>query len=329
MSVVPMTAHELEAAILKPAERVGVRVETALLAELVAEMSDRPGALPMLQYALTELWDQQTDRTLTLAGYRGSGGLRGILSRRAEVVYGELGSDEQRVAMQVFLRLVRLGGGSVEARRRLPLSELSDLNLDPVALSEVLGAFGRHRFLSFDRDQVSGRATVEVAHEALFSEWDRLAGWIDRHRAALRRYATFEAAVEEWELARRDPDYLLSGSRLAEFQSWSHEGVLQLTRREREFLEAGLERDRSHQEVADERARRQSALERRARMGLVSLVTRSACSVVPRSRDHRAARRAEGQVALLHWGRVISASCSRTASTRPWPSSSWSEPTAS
>ena len=132
MNVVPMTAHELEAAVLKPAERAGVKAETALLAELVAEMADRPGGLPMLQYTLTELFDQQTDGTLTLAGYRGLGGLRGILSHRAEDVYAELGAEEQRVAMQVFLRLVRLGDGGVESRRQTPLSELTDLDLDPV-----------------------------------------------------------------------------------------------------------------------------------------------------------------------------------------------------
>jgi basic membrane lipoprotein Med (substrate-binding protein (PBP1-ABC) superfamily) len=271
LNVVPMTSHELEAAVLRPAELVGVKVETALLAELVAETADRPGGLPLLQYALTELFDQQTDRLLTLGGYRALGGLRGILSHRADVLYAELGAEEQRVTMQVFLRLVRLGQGTVDSRRRIPLSDLTDLELDPVALSKVLDAFGRHRFLSFDRDQVSGEATVEVAHEALFREWDRLAGWIDRHRTALRRHATFQAAVEEWEASGRDPDYLLSGSRLAEFDAWSHEGVLQLTGRERAFLEAGLGRERSSREQEVARLRQQGSLERRARVGMVAL----------------------------------------------------------
>ena len=69
----------------------------------------------------------------------------------------------------------------------------------------MLDAFGRRRLLSFDRDAVTRQATVEVAHESLFREWDRLAGWIDRHRAALRRYETFAAAADEWEAAERHP----------------------------------------------------------------------------------------------------------------------------
>ena len=107
--------------------------------------------------------------------------------------------------MQVFLRLVQLGHGTAESRRRLPLADLTDLDLDPVALSSVLDAFGRRRLLSFDREPVAGHATVEVAHESLFREWDRLAGWIDRHRAALRRFETFFAAADEWEASGRTP----------------------------------------------------------------------------------------------------------------------------
>ena len=304
LNVVPMTAHELEAAVLKPAERSGVKVETALLADLVADTADRPGGLPLLQYALTELFDQQTDRLLTLDGYRALGGLRGILSHRADVLYAELGAEEQRVTMQVFLRLVRLGQGTVDSMRRTPLSELTDLELDPVALSKVLDSFGRHRFLSFDRDQVSGHATVEVAHEALFREWDRLAGWIDRHRAALRRHATFQAAVEEWELSGRDSDYLLAGSRLAEFDAWSQEGVLQLTGTERAFLETGLERERSLEDREAQRVDRQQTLERRARLGRVALAVAIALFggalllvIVALQTPPR------DKVAVLHWGR--------------------------
>ena len=127
----------------------------------------------------------------------------------------------------------------------------TDLDMDPVALSEVLDAFGRNRLLSFDRDTVTGDATVEVAHEALLREWERLAGWIDRHRAALRRHETFTTAAEEWEAAGREPDYLVAGSRLTEFEAAIREGTLQLTGRERAFLEAST--DRRRDERADRR----------------------------------------------------------------------------
>jgi Novel STAND NTPase 1 len=52
---------------------------------------------------------------------------------------------------------------------------------------------------------------LEVAHEALLTEWGRLAGWIDRHRADLRRHQTLVAAIDEWEASDQHPDYLLAG----------------------------------------------------------------------------------------------------------------------
>jgi basic membrane lipoprotein Med (substrate-binding protein (PBP1-ABC) superfamily)/DNA-binding SARP family transcriptional activator len=271
VNVLPMTAHELEAAIVMPAEQVGVTIERSLLTEVIADAAGRPGGLPLLQYVMTELFDHRADSVLSHSSYRSLGGLQGVLSRQAEALFGQLDGDEQRVALQVFLRLVRLGEGTVESRRRTPLADLLDLDADPLALSKLLNLFGGHRLLSFDRDQFTGESTVEVAHEALFREWRRLAQWIDGHRAALRRRDWLVLAVEEWELAGRDSDYLLTGSRLTEFDSWRREGTLQLTKREQEFIEAGLARRQVEEEEADRVAGEQRRLRHLVALGAVAL----------------------------------------------------------
>jgi hypothetical protein len=157
-----------------------------------------------------------------------------------------------------------LGHGTTESRRRLSISDLTSLDLDPVLLSKVLESFGERRLLSFDRDATTEQATVEVAHEALFREWERLAGWIDRHRTALHRYASFSAATEEWEASERHPDYLLTGTRLAEFETWSREATLSITRKQREFLHAGLARQRDEQAAERARTDAERRLEQRA-----------------------------------------------------------------
>lgn len=272
LNVLPMTAREIGEAVTGPAERVGARVEPALAAELVADTAGQPGALPLLQFALTELFERQGAGELTLDGYRALGGLRGVVSRRAESLYGHLDAEERPAAMQVFLRMVRLGHGTEDARRRVPLSELTALDLDPVALSEVLERFGRHRLLSFDRDVASGHAIVEVAHEALLWEWERLAAWIEQYRADLGKHDTFLAAVGEWEASGRNEDYLLTGGRLAEYEAWSRRSTLRLTAGERAFLEAGLERRRVQETEESSRRDQERRLERRARSRLAGLV---------------------------------------------------------
>jgi len=272
VTVVPMSAADLEAAIVRPAGQVGVEVEPALLAQLTADTLEQPGALPLLQYALTELFERRAGPALTLAAYQAMGGLREAVARRAEELHGSLSRQGRHAALQVFLRLVRLEDGTGPTRRRVPLRELTDLELDAVALSEVLDAFGRHRLLSFDRDPVTGDATVEVAHEALLREWRRLADWIDRHRVDLRRHAALVAATREWQSSDHDPDYLFIGSRLAEYEAWTADSGLRLTAAERGFLEAGIARRDA--ELANETARRegQRRLERRARTRLWGLL---------------------------------------------------------
>ena len=83
-TVVPLTPEELERAIDGPAARVGVVPELALVAEMVADVSERPGALPLLQYALTELFEARRGDAMTLEAYREIGGVSGALVRRAE-----------------------------------------------------------------------------------------------------------------------------------------------------------------------------------------------------------------------------------------------------
>jgi basic membrane lipoprotein Med (substrate-binding protein (PBP1-ABC) superfamily)/DNA-binding SARP family transcriptional activator len=270
-NALPMTSDELEAAVVGPAERGGIDVEPALLAALVADAADRPGTLPLLEFALAELFDRRSGAALTLAGYRELGGIRGVLSRGAEQVYGALGRHEQDVAMQVFLHLVQLGVGTAESRRRLAVADLTSLDLDPVALSTVLDAFGERRLVSFDRDLVTQQATVEVAHESLFREWDRLAGWVDHHRAALRRYEALAASTDEWQTAGNHPDYLLTGTRLTEFEGWIESAAVQITDRQREFLVAGVDRRNTELEAERSRADAERRLERRARIRLLAL----------------------------------------------------------
>jgi basic membrane lipoprotein Med (substrate-binding protein (PBP1-ABC) superfamily)/DNA-binding SARP family transcriptional activator/class 3 adenylate cyclase len=272
VNVLPMTPPEIEEAVVEPARRTGVEVEPGLLAEMTGDTVHQPGGLPLLQYALTELFEQRAGGALTLKSYRRLGGIRGALSRRADEVFGELDADSREVVVQLFLRLVRIQDRGAPIRRRLPISDLTALDLDPVVLSDVLDSFGRSRLLSFDRDATTGNATVEVAHDALLTEWERLAGWIEDHRDDLQRHEGLASAAQAWETAGRDPDFLLTGSRLTDHEEWSRATDMRLTANERAFLDAAFDRRRRQETEEAERVHQQRRLERRARRRLVALV---------------------------------------------------------
>jgi serine/threonine protein kinase/ABC-type glycerol-3-phosphate transport system substrate-binding protein len=270
-AVTPMTPEELERAIVAPADQAGLVVEPRLLAEMIADVADRPGALPLLQYALTELAERAEGRTLTLDSYRRIGRVSGALARRAEQLFEAMSEQARDACRQLFLRLVTLGEGVEDTRRRVRRSELATL-ADPQTMEAVIETYGRHRLLSFDRDPDTREPTVEIAHEALLREWARLRAWIDDVREHLRQRARISSATTEWAQADRSQDYLMSGIRLAHAEEATQDGAIRLTDDEREFLDASVgHRDA---EAAAERMRqaRELGLERRARTRLTGLV---------------------------------------------------------
>ena len=120
-------------------------------------------------------------------------------------------------------------------------------------MTRVLDEFARHRLLTFDRDPVTRGPTVEIAHESLLSEWDRLADWVDECRADLEAHRRLATAVDEWSARGNDRDFLLTGARLARYDGWTDDPPVRLTEREQRFLADSV--DRSETELLAERRR--------------------------------------------------------------------------
>ena len=259
--VTPLTRDELERAIVRPAAAVGVELEPGLAADLEADVVDRPGALPLLQFALTELFERADGKRLSRESYAAIGGVAGAVGRRAEAVFAALDQASRDVARQLFLRLAAVGEGRNVAARRVVVDDLRSIEPTPERVDAVLEAFGRWRLLAFDRDPRTGRATVEPAHEALLTHWPRLAGWIQEAEEALWMEGRLEATATEWAAANRDPGFLLSGSRLDLFEAWSATTDIRLDALERELLEASLA-ERRRAESAETRSPRPGAAAR-------------------------------------------------------------------
>jgi WD40 repeat protein len=287
LAVATPSEDELAEAIERPAKRVGVRFEPGLVSQIIADIHDEPGALPLLQYALTELFAARTSNVLTLEGYLATGGVVGALGRRAEELYEGLDPRARAACRQVFLRLVSVDPAAQDTRRRVRRRELRQLELDADALEEILARYGEHRLLSFDREPLTRTPTVEVAHEAILSQWDRLRTWIEERREDLLLHGRLVEAVEEWEDAGRNPEFLPRAGRLAQFETWAEGTDLVLTAGEREFLTEA-------RAAADEAARRGARRRRAILAGFASLAAAAlvlaAFALVLRSRARDDAR---------------------------------------
>jgi WD40 repeat protein/DNA-binding SARP family transcriptional activator len=267
--VLPLSPAGLQQAITGPATKVGVHVHPDLVAHMVGDVTDQPGALPLLQYALTEVFDRRLDGVLDLATYELVGGVSGALARRAEDLHASLSEAGRRTTRELFLRLVTPGEGTEDTRRRVPRDELVSALPGAADLVEVYGAA---RLLSLDHDPLSGAATVEVAHEALLRAWQRLRGWVDGARDDLRTHRRLAAAAAEWAASGQDDSYLATGTRVQELEAWRAGTGVTLTAAEGQFLDASV-RARERREAAEaERSARERALEQRSHRRLRALV---------------------------------------------------------
>ena len=278
--VLPLNDEELEETITGPAYRVGAVLEEGLVETIIEDVREQPGALPLLQYALTELFERRDGALLTNAAYSDIGGTLGALAKRAEEVYLRFRKDGKEMARQMFLRLVTLGEGQEDTRRRILQTELLTLG-DRDVVEDVLDHFGRYRLLTFDRDEATRSSTVEVAHEALIRRWERLREWLIESREDVRLERQLLHSAEVWDEAGRDKSYVMGGTRLRQFEEWAQTTTLQLNQLELEYLDASLAVRREQEAIEKARQERERELERqKARNMRIAAVVFGVAAVV-------------------------------------------------
>jgi len=214
----PMTRGELRHAIIEPAHVKGLRLEDGLVERILDDVGNEPGNLPLLEFALTLLWERQEAGVLTQTSYEDIGEVSGAVATQAEDVYFSLAPEQQDTARQLLTRLVRVarpGEDGDDARRRTPFSEVVGLP----RVDRVIGALTDARLLVTDADESDNR-TVEVAHEAVIRSWRRLRAWLDEDRQFLLWQQRVRQWHQEWKDNSEDEAAILRGRILAEAETW-------------------------------------------------------------------------------------------------------------
>jgi hypothetical protein len=261
--VAPMTPTEMRAAIEQQAAAVGLRFDGDLMATILADVQAEPGAMPLLQHALLELWRRRHGRWLRADEYRALGGVSRAIAETADTIFRELDDDDRDRVRRLFTRLTRVdvdaaaGGERRDTRRRLALVELVPAGEDPAPTSRLIARLAGDRLLVTAIHPQTGEETVEVSHEALIRRWPRLQTWLDEDLDGMRKTHQLGEAAAAWSEAGRGADLIVHrGVRLVEVQELAASGRFPLNRREAEYLAACVETaERSRREEEAARAR--------------------------------------------------------------------------
>lgn len=237
--VSPMDVENLKQAIEEPAWQTGLEFEPGLVETILEDVESQPGALPLLEHALMELWERRRGSLLTLEAYRESGGVEGAIAKRADAIYSSFNEEQQQIVRRIMLRLTQPGEGTEDTRRRATMDELVTRPGESNEVEGVAQMMANARLLTTGSDEQPDGQTIDVSHEALIRGWPRLRKWIEEDRAGLRILRRLTDAAREWQ-PTKDESLLYRGARLAQAVEWRERNEAALNELEREFLNASV-----------------------------------------------------------------------------------------
>jgi WD40 repeat protein len=292
---VPQTLKpaEVTAIVQKPAEAVGLRFEDGLVEIIVKDAmgaaalpadegrAARSTILPLLEFALTQLWERRKYGKLNRDAYTAIDGVTGGLTQWADRVFYELENEEKRrKARRIFTDLVHIGDesqGLPDSRRRMSLALLCRDESEIEEVHQVVQQLVRARLLVTSYDIQSKQDMVEIIHDALLLEWGQLKQWLQEDRSFLAWHQELERQVRAWvetnpdDPGRRDEYKLFGGPGLKEAIQWLINRSSDLSQVERDFIQASRERQEQEEQLRKLYGKQPDVIRLRRRRFLVGL----------------------------------------------------------
>lgn len=260
-----MSREDLRQAIAKPAQQAGHPIDDVTIDLLLTQAQGSEGTLPLLEFALTRLWEGMGIGKSPGLILQEIGGVGGALAGKAKEIYDALSATEQPIARRALVLLVQLGEGTRDTRRQVPIRELCGRGETEPGVLNVLRKFATEnaRLVTLSGD---GEETVaEVTHEALFDHWSELRQWIDESRADRPLHDRIAEAAQLWEEDQKPPGRLWRPPDLDLLRDYLKRKPADLSDQAIRFLNAAEEQERQEQR----NARRTQLQTRGATVGLV------------------------------------------------------------
>src|SRR6266487_3825736 len=292
---------EVMTIVQKPAEAVGLRFQEGLVEAIVNDATGtatssveggrtaRITILPLLEFALTQLWEKRKDGILSREAYEAIGKVTGGLTQWADQVLSRLKVQEeqweekqrnerQKLARRIFTDLVYIGDesqGIPDSRRRVALAALCRQESELAEVRQVVQQLTDGHLLVTTYDAQSKEETVEIIHDALLWEWGELRRWLRDDHDFLVWHQEFERRVQAWvetnsaDPAGREEDKLFGGSDLAEAIEWLITRRADLAQTEQDFIQASQVRQAQEEGM---RKRYEEAVKARRRLLITSVL---------------------------------------------------------
>ena len=242
--VTALDASEVCDAIEKPAELVGLKFEDGLVANLLEDVLGETAALPLLQFTLLKLWENRERNRVTWETYKQVGGGRNALAKSADELYESLIPEDQQTAKRILLKMVRPTEGLEVTSNRILRDDLYTSGDASDRIDRVLRKLAESRLIRYTEGDSSEDIQVEITHEALIRNWDRLINWLEDKMHFLRRRRRLTDDVKLWSSRDRKEDFLYRLEQIKEAKKYDD-----LSSLEEEFIAQSSAQYKRQQEM--------------------------------------------------------------------------------
>ncbi len=244
-----MDEEELRQAISQPAEIAGHPLDNATIELLIKDTEGREGALPLLQFALTRIWEGLADGREPAETLKAINGVGGALAGEAQRIYDSLSSVEEKdIARRVFLGLVQLGEGSKDTRRRTEIKKIVSQRDTPEQVKQVIARFSVPGARLITLAANANAETAEVTHEALFDHWQQLNDWLDGSRSDIRFQRRLDEATVHWDEQSRPEGNLWRPPALDLLRRYHQRAGDDMTELQMEFFNASIDAEKKRKQ---------------------------------------------------------------------------------
>ena len=228
----------LREAIVSPAEMAGYRFEsTSIVDDMITHLATTSGALPLLQFAASKLWDARdaANKVLTSSAYESIGGVAGALASHANAVIEKIPPQSQALARAIFLRLVTAD----RTRAIVGMDELKELHSNAAELQSLVDELVQARLLVVQTG--AGAATVEIVHESLIHSWPMLKRWLEESGEDSAFLEQVRNAARQWTQKGKAEDVLWRGELAEEALRFQRRFRGNLPAAQKAFLDAVID----------------------------------------------------------------------------------------
>ena len=285
----PPNREGLRDAITQPAELAGFSFELpATVEDMLDHLETTPGALPLLQFAASKLWESRDTarKMLTHASYAAMGGVAGALASHADRVVQNLGPQKAGLTRAILLRLVT----PERTRAIVPMTELRELSREVGEVQQLVDQMVDARLLVVQNLEGGKGSTVEIVHESLVQGWPMLRRWLDENQDDAALVDQLRTAARQWHAKGRDVGLLWRGETADEAKKFKKRYKGPLSDVERAFLDEVVT-----YELSQARKKRTAVIAGFVVLGAIVVATMVFLVLIQKSRTEatRAAKRAE------------------------------------